>query len=260
MINIDHFNLSAITIDLDWAPDFAIRRTADILLSKRVKATWFVTHDSPAVRELMNNPELFEIGIHPNFMSGSTQGRTNAEILHNLIQIVPMAKSVRTHCLMQSSAIISELASNLQNDVSIFLHETPYIVPTAIKFGDRALIRIPYIWAEEEEMHTSCPFVLGDRFCDWVGLKIFNFHPIHVYLNSKSMVSYHELKNKVSIQLCDESEAAPYVYNERGCKGFFSELVERMANNGDHQTISEIANKFREEILDYNRGIDEFKR
>lgn len=38
-----------ITIDVDWAPDFAIDPVANALLDAGVSATWFITHASPAI-------------------------------------------------------------------------------------------------------------------------------------------------------------------------------------------------------------------
>jgi hypothetical protein len=73
-----------LTLDIDWAPDAAIDFVAEILVSRGVKATWFVTHDSPGVRRLRARPDLFELGIHPNFLPGSSHGRSGegALVLH----------------------------------------------------------------------------------------------------------------------------------------------------------------------------------
>ncbi len=62
-----------ITIDTDWAPDFILSHVAEILSNKNIRCTWFVTNDSPYLETLKKN-DLFEIGIHPNFESNSTQG------------------------------------------------------------------------------------------------------------------------------------------------------------------------------------------
>ena len=55
-----------LTLDMDWAPDCAIDFVSEELVSREVRATWFVTHASPAVHRLREHPELFELGIHPN--------------------------------------------------------------------------------------------------------------------------------------------------------------------------------------------------
>src|SRR4028119_935918 len=91
----------AITLDVDWAPDFVIDSVAETLRRARVKCTWFVTHPSPAVDRLRRHPELFELGVHPNFLPGSTQGATAADVLNYCRRLVPDARSMRTHSLVQ---------------------------------------------------------------------------------------------------------------------------------------------------------------
>jgi hypothetical protein len=247
MINPLDFSYSAITIDLDWAPDFAISFTSAILLKNHVRATWFITHDSPAVRNLMAHPDLFEVGIHPNFMPGSTQGKTITNVLENMLKIVPDAKSARTHGLFQSSNIMREMAVNfhIENDVSIFLWQTPYILPTSLAFNAVRLMRIPYFWAEEEEMAAPMPFSLENRFHNWPGLRVYNFHPIHVFLNSGSIRNYQQLKSNRPLQECRESDAEPFANYGPGCRSFFTALVDHLAESNKSQTISQIANKFR---------------
>ena len=94
-----------LTFDQDWAPDFLIKYTADILTKKNIKATWFITNDSPILKTLKENP-LFEIGLHPNFYSDSTQGANFDLVLQNLKKLVPEAKSARTHSLLQSNHLL----------------------------------------------------------------------------------------------------------------------------------------------------------
>ena len=60
-----------LTIDVDWVPDFMIAALADCLVRRGMKATWFITHDSPAIRDVLGE-SLFEVGIHPNIAPNST--------------------------------------------------------------------------------------------------------------------------------------------------------------------------------------------
>ena len=84
-----------LSFDIDWAPDFAIDAVAQKLISRSVKATWFVTHLSPAISRLAERPDLFELGIHPNFLPGSDHGGSPAEVLAFMNTLVPNAVSVR---------------------------------------------------------------------------------------------------------------------------------------------------------------------
>ena len=49
-------NAIALTFDVDWAPDFAIDFVARKLVRDHVRATWFVTHDSPGIRRFVHSP------------------------------------------------------------------------------------------------------------------------------------------------------------------------------------------------------------
>lgn len=99
-----------LTLDIDWAPDFVIEQVARIMIENKVKATWFVTHESEAIERLRENDDLFELGIHPNMLSGSTHGKTEDEVLTHVKKIVPGAISMRTHGLYQTSNFIVKAA------------------------------------------------------------------------------------------------------------------------------------------------------
>src|SRR5574343_923298 len=95
-------NPYGIAIDIDWAPDFMIDFMAAELLLHQIKASWYVTHLSPAV-ERFRRSDLFELGIHPNFRPGSSHGNSPREVLKTVMDMVPEAISVRTHGLIQSA-------------------------------------------------------------------------------------------------------------------------------------------------------------
>ena len=77
-------NNYALTFDVDWAPDFVIETVSDILISRSVKCTWFVTNHSPAVEKLFFQKDLFELGLHPNFLPGSTHGATEKDVMQHM--------------------------------------------------------------------------------------------------------------------------------------------------------------------------------
>jgi hypothetical protein len=233
-----------ITFDVDWAPDFVIRRVANILIEKEIKATWFITHDSPVIRELSEYSDLFEIGIHPNFMPETTQGKNYHEVMEYLMKIAPRAKSVRTHGLFQSSSIMKMMAVDfdLENDVSIYLREVPHIIPFEAYYEDKILTRIPYFWTEDGEMYKPEPsFLLRDKGMSLPGLKIFAFHPIHVYLNSRNMNNYNSLKHRCDIRNCTEKEVEPCINEGVGTKSLLQELIRCICRFNGSKTISDIA-------------------
>src|SRR5687767_66509 len=47
-----------LTFDIDWAHDGVIHAAADMVEEADVAATWFVTHDTPALERLRANPRF----------------------------------------------------------------------------------------------------------------------------------------------------------------------------------------------------------
>ena len=189
-----------ITLDIDWAPDFVIDTVAETLIQSQVKATWFVTHHSPAIDRLKQHKKLFELGIHPNFLPHSTQGKTPTEVLDYCMDLVPDAMSMRTHALVQSSPLFIEIMAQtpIKRDVSLFLPRCSWIQPFEYRLHGRSLWRIPYFWEDDFEMEAITPsWEITSLIKNDKGLKIFNFHPIHIYLNSKNIASYQKLKQHV---------------------------------------------------------------
>ena len=41
-----------ITLDIDWAPDFIIKKVDEMLKERNIKSTWFVTHKSAHLKNL----------------------------------------------------------------------------------------------------------------------------------------------------------------------------------------------------------------
>jgi hypothetical protein len=238
-----------ITLDTDWAPDFAIRKTADILIENQVKATWFLTHDSKAIRTLFEHRDLFELGIHPNFMPGSTQGDSYNDIMNYLMNIVPKAKAVRTHAMFYSASLSRMFAFDygLETDSSIFLAEMPHITPYEVFYGDKKLIRMPYFWSDDGEMSImqSPSFEFNIKKYERPGLKILDFHPIHVFLNSENIGNYSLLKTKVDFKDCTAESIKSFIHHGNGAGSLLREIIKNNPNPERFRTIAEIADEWK---------------
>ena len=239
-----------LTIDIDWAPDFAIDFVAEQLISRQLRATWFVTHMSPAIARLKRHPHLFELGIHPNFLSGSTHGDTPEAVLRHCMSLVPEASSMRTHLLFQSTQLLGQILAQGQitTDVSLFLPGTPYLRPVEWLCRKRTLLRVPYFWADDFEMERSVPcWRLPPHLKVGEGLKVFAFHPIHVYLNSADSEIYQNLKRRVT----KISEASPDVLNAfvqsgEGTYVLFKEVIAHLGARRHSLCIQDIYHRWRE--------------
>lgn len=234
----------ALTLDIDWAPDFVIDWVAKKLIKSSVKATWFVTHACPAVDRLRKRPDLFELGIHPNFLPGSTHGSTTEEVLDYCMRLVPEARSMRTHGLVQSTQLLELVMTRtpIISDVSLFLPNAAGIRPVEYHWAGRKLIRLPYFWEDDFEMGRPNPcFEIGTILSKGAGLKIINFHPMHVYLNSNSMELYESVK-EIKEDLFDlkEKDISSHINSGNGVQTMFSDTVKYLSIENTSMCLRDI--------------------
>lgn len=187
-----------LTFDIDWVPDKVLEYTIDIVEKADAYATWFVTHDTPMLHRLRENPK-FELGIHPNFnflLQGDKRKGTNfKEVLDRMMDIVPEAKSVRSHSLTQNSYILQSFSDReLTHDCNPYI---PHSVGIALKPWRlwSGIIQCPHFWEDDIECMNNnhdneILYVLQGG-----GIKIFNFHPMHIYLNTEHISRYEQIRN-----------------------------------------------------------------
>lgn len=186
-----------LTFDIDWAPDFAVEEILVILRAKKIKATFFVTHPSDIVQDILSDGH--DVGLHPNFLPNSTQGRSVEEVMDYLLNICPEATSIRTHSLFQSTPLLHRIFSKysqLKVDLSLLTYKLPFVGSSQWKFEDLSFTRINYNWEDDLAFY--------DNKFSWDQKKffsrsvIFDFHPIHVALNSNNNDSYMKLKEDLA--------------------------------------------------------------
>jgi len=213
---MDLENTIFLTFDIDWACDEILEDTIDIIESENVFATFFATHSTPLLGRLRNNNH-FELGIHPNFnelLSGNNTLGFN-EIIADLKLLVPEAVSVRSHSLVYSSHLLNEfLRQGLLFDLNIFIPEYSHI--NLLPYKDwNGMVRIPYFWEDDLYCINNNACEKQDwnvtRFLNNPGLKVFGFHPIHIFLNTENLQRYentrkdHQHPQKLlSYRFCNE--------------------------------------------------------
>lgn len=226
---------AAITLDTDWAPDAAIAECAQMLVEANVRATWFVTHESPAIAALRDQPELFEIGIHPNFLPGSSHGDTPDAVLASCMRMVPDAISMRTHALVQSTPLLETVLEKtpIRCDASLLLSYASHVEPIEYQRKGITLLRIPYVWEDDIEMLRDRPRWSTTTALAGRGLRVFDFHPIHVALNSGDFVRYESLKATVKpLSGASAEDMRPFVNPALGARTAFVALVAQLARDG----------------------------
>jgi len=236
-------NKILISFDTDWAPDFMIEKITNILIKKKIKSTWFITHSSPEIDKIKKNQDLFEIGLHPNFYPCSDHGNTEENILKNVQNLFPEATSIRTHGLYQNTKLlnkITDILPNIKTDVSLYwpglkqIEAFDYYAPNMKK-----LKRIPFVWEDDMEFVNSQNWSL-DKLKKNKGITILNFHPIHVYLNSSDYNNYNKIKKQYpKISEVPENVLKKFISKNEGSRSMFDKCVEYFKDNKSYK-INEV--------------------
>lgn len=185
-----------LTFDVDWCHDDVLNFTLDFLEEFDVASTWFVTHETQTLERMRSNSRI-ELGLHPNFnVLSSVESGANGpiQILKRLKEFVPEAKAVRSHSLVSSSRLSETLSE------SGFTHDSGVFIPA--QKGERirpwrhpsGLIQVPFCWADDVATYFSCEEPDETIRSSNNSLSIFDFHPIHVFLNTPNMGLYEDTR------------------------------------------------------------------
>ncbi len=212
-------------MDMDWASDEILQYAIDFIKTKGVKATIFATHFTELLKEIINIGS--EVGIHPDFNDiFEGQGTTMERILQKCMEIVPDAKSVRSHSLTSNSKL-SQLfrQNNITHESNVFIPDyKTEIWPFELPVG---IIQAPYNWGD----YTYIGFknkILPEQYLSLKGLKIMNVHPIHLFLNTYSISQYNSAKAAMK---SNNSLQGFINYQEFGIRNYLECLIGKAKNH-----------------------------
>lgn len=231
----------SITFDVDWAKDAIIEDLINLVTQYNCKTTWFITHPSSLWNQLTNDTHKFELGIHPNFLPNSTQGSSLEEIIDYLLKTVHKPYVFRMHSLHQSIPLLSKLRdySGIDIDSSLFLPETPYLMPLQHLTANSVLYRVPVFWADDYELLKRDFSFLEPGRIETPGIKVFLFHPIHIFLNTPNPAYYEQFKNKKNLSPTDR-------YTGFGVRDILKNLLEYLAREGRKlNSLSDIVEQYK---------------
>jgi hypothetical protein len=232
-----------LTFDLDWAPDFALEDLRELLGQSGAATTVFCTHRSDGVDRIVALPGI-ETAIHPNFLGASDEEGK----LRELLGWFPGVRGVRNHRLYYHSG----LAPLFRKAGLLYLsNDLLFLEPDLRPYRDWAgLVRLPIYW--EDDIHCAC---FGDRFeerdlaLDRSGLRILNFHPVHLYLNTNDLRWYQAHKEEIR----DERKARSMRRPGRGIRTLFEGLLGRL-RAAELETLGATADRFVAAHPDGGRG------
>jgi hypothetical protein len=225
--NLDGFSRYAMTADIDWAPDYAVADMLGLFAEAGVKLTCYATHRSPILRG--TTPEV-EVGLHPDYTRPHPEGGFRRKLLE-LKDMFPDAVGVRSHrnFFGQNTAHFAAEAG-LTYDSSVLLWRQPFCQIYRDQWG---LYRMPYCWEDGIQADMRLPWTLDVVPMETPGLKIFNIHPIFIYLNCPDD-DYRRaiVRDYPDLTQAPESVLAPQRHDGYGARRFLIDLLKTLKASG----------------------------
>lgn len=231
-----------LTSDVDWASEACLEDMFDIVSSFGVVPTFFATHASDTLSR-WEREGYAEVGIHPNFLEGSTHGENINEVVDHVLSLYPNARSFRSHCFVDNSHLCTELYKRgIRYDSNLCLYLQDSLVPLRHCSG---LIRYPCFFEDDVHWYWNGAWDI-DKYIDnflQPGIKIFNFHPKFVSFNLPDEKSYTSIRTV--IPNADKATIEKYRHHGPGPRTFLIELLARLTEMGFKlHTLSDVHSMF----------------
>ncbi|MBG80858.1 MAG: hypothetical protein CMJ39_09150 [Phycisphaerae bacterium] len=192
-----------LTLDIDWAHDDVLEHSINLLEELEVQATWFATHETPLLDRIRSNPN-FELGIHPNFNflleCNESKGRNVDEVIERMMQIVPEATSARSHSLVHSSRILAAFKKyGIARESNSFIPASSTALTVQPWEVISGIVSLPFIWGDMHAAQSRDPdnpmqSLAPDEIASRTGMKVLNFHPIHLFINTNRIDDYESTR------------------------------------------------------------------
>lgn len=218
-----------LTSDIDWASEEVIKYSHRLISEFRVPITYFITHPSPYISALVDSGDV-DVGIHPNFLGGSSQGSTFEEVINYCVKLAPEAKGFRCHKYFEvddtNDALFergfrydSNLCTLLEPGLRPFVHRS-------------RLVRFPIFFEDGAYVKYGLPFdphFVVNKLMSAPGIYIFNVHPIHIALNTPDFAYTRSVKDSLSqseYRQIDEDKLRKLRNSKAGIGSMLLEILE----------------------------------
>jgi hypothetical protein len=212
------------TTDIEWAPEWAIRDLFTLADEHGVPLTPFLTHRSEYLASRYGMRDAVssgDVGLHPNFLPGSTHGATVDEVIASTKALWPDAVSFRSHCFYDDTRMLRRMAeSGFRYDSNLFAFLQPMLAPLRTVAHT---VRLPVFW--EDDVHSGNQLSWGAGTLraafETPGLKIVNVHPLRVALNVPDE-AFHESHRRLESAVDVDSMAE--AHRGKGTRTYLEEL------------------------------------
>ena len=189
----------------------------------------FLTNESQVIANATLGTDLLTLGVHPNFLPGSTHGASPVEVIETCRRIVPDANTFRCHSYFEYTAILGAMfADGHVADSNLGLFAQPALQPLMHCTG---LIRFP-VFFEDDVFYELADEGLSlgplDSILETPGLKILNFHPSLVAINAPSHGFYDQMRPSLS----SGESGSHLAYRGRGVRNVLHEMIEKITRSG----------------------------
>lgn len=176
-------------MDTDWCPEEVLRYSLALFEEHALRCTVFATGRYETLRHC--DASRIEIGLHPNFNDMTSDGHEAK--LRELCNMYPQARGVASHAMMSSTPLLHLFKQcGMKYDRNLLRYKDS---SAAAFYYFNGLLRLPIFW-EDDIWFTDepgVPFTAG-LLADESHRAVFNFHPIHLYLNTESQPHYQSFK------------------------------------------------------------------
>lgn len=238
MVSIKSESVFIISIDADWVSQPLLNDTANILNDFRIKGTFFLTNKIDE-----NKLENHELAIHPNFYGAANYD----EVLERTLNILTTRKSKgsRSHKLFYDTPLMASYKKyGIEYDSNYYLSN--YDKPMPFFFQRSQILEIPFFFADDSYFFLNSNFELDGINLQDSGVKVFLFHPFHIFMNSNSLDDYQRLKPYYTNY---EYLNTRKNYDKPGIRNLFIKLLEFIENRKvETKTMAEINEIWRTEL------------
>lgn len=184
-----------VTVDIDWAPEWAIEKTLDFFFERGVTPTVFSTHPSPFISRHLDK---MEVGLHPYFGRDSSQGVSVEEVVQYVMELPHNLPIYRSHRFLSCNSSKEAMKNAGMRGSSNVCSDLEVIPPFKDRFG---LWEIPIFLEDGGYLFRQHPLEMNDALLlklQQKGDKVLVVHPMHFVVNTPYFSYMVEIKRSLS--------------------------------------------------------------